>query len=87
MMFAGHFLPILSILKMRNLLPFSFTVLFVCLSFIYIVESINDILKKEVLADYVIKTINTGMNPTYFAYNPSNHYLYVNAASNTRSLA
>ena len=35
------------------------------------------------MADYVIETINTGLNPTYFAYNPSNKDLYVNAASST----
>ena len=47
MMFAQHFLLLLSTLKMRNLLLFSFTLLFVCLSFVYITESINDILKKS----------------------------------------
>ena len=83
MMFAQHFLLLLSTLKMRNLLLFSFTLLFVCLSFVYITESINDILKKVVLADYVVKTINTKLSPTYFAYNPANKDLYVNAASNT----
>ena len=83
MMFAQHFLLLLSTLNMRNLILFSFTLLFVCLSFVYITESINDILKKVVLADYVVKTINTKLSPTYFAYNPSNKELYVNAGLQT----
>ena len=29
------------------------------------------------MADTVLETINTGLSPTYFAYNPANKYIFV----------
>ena len=29
------------------------------------------------MADTVVKTINTEISPTYFAYNPANKYIFV----------